>query len=300
MKIAVTGGTGFVGRSLLDLALGQGHEINALARRPQEGRRGIEWVQGDLANTDALTDLVTDAEAAVHVAGVVNAPDAAGFEEGNVRGTANLLDAAHRKGLSRFVFVSSLSAREPDLSDYGGSKARAEELVRSSGLDWTIVRPPAIYGPRDTEMLELFKAAKWGIVPTPKEGRASVIHVDDLSRLLLALLPGSDGLTGQTVEPDDAREGGWPHDELARAIGAAVGRRPVVIGLSRPVLETAARIDQFFRGARAKLTLDRARYFSHPDWVVGKRPSQDLWQPQIETREGLKATADWYREQGWL
>lgn len=302
MTIAVTGGTGFVGQALIEHALAEGQEIRALARRPQEAREGVEWVAGDLADTAALSRLVEGARAVIHVAGVVNAPDPAGFEHGNVTGTQNLAEAALGAGVSRFVFVSSLSAREPGISAYGASKHRAESHVQGSALDWTIVRPPAIYGPRDKEMLELFRAAKWGFVPTPKDGKASVIHVEDLARLLLALLPGGEHVTHRTFEPDDGKHGGWAHDELARAIGWAMGRQPRVLGLSRKTMELGARIDMAVRRGRAKLTLDRASYFSHPDWVVshGSRVPQEIWRPGIDTHEGLRATAQWYREAGWL
>ena len=302
MRIALTGGTGFVGQTLIDLALSGGHSLICLARSPQKPKEGVTWVQGDLADKRALATLVGDADLVIHVAGVVNAPDAKGFAQGNVTGTLNLVEACVSASLSRFVFVSSLSAREPRLSDYGASKARAEKLVKASGLDWTIVRPPAIYGPRDTEMLELFRAAKWGVVPTPKEGRASVIHVRDLGRLLLALMPGGEGVTGHVFEPDDGKCGGWDHYELARAIGWAMGRRPRILALSRKTMERAAKVDMFFRRKKAKLTMDRAAYFSHPDWVVGVggKVPRTLWQPRIETREGLKVTAGWYREQGWV
>ncbi|MEZ5734786.1 MAG: NAD(P)-dependent oxidoreductase [Novosphingobium sp.] len=302
MTVAVTGGTGFVGQSVIDRALAEGQEILALARKPQERRDGVTWVAGDLADSAALSRLVDGAQQVVHIAGVVNTPDPAGFEQGNVAGTLNLVEAAVAAGVRRLVFVSSLSAREPAISAYGASKHRAERLVKASGLDWTIVRPPAIYGPRDREMFELFRAAKWGFVPTPREGKASLIHVEDLARLLLALLPGGEHVTHRSFEPDDGKRGGWGHDELARAIGWAVGRRPLVLGLSRQTMERAARLDMALRRKRAKLTLDRVGYFSHPDWVVshGSRVPHEIWRPRIETREGLKATAAWYREQGWL
>jgi uncharacterized protein YbjT (DUF2867 family) len=302
MKLAITGATGFVGQALLELALNEGCEVAALARRKQKPREGVEWVAGDLAAPDALRAMMRHADAVIHVAGVVNAPDRAGFEAGNVTGTLNVIEAAKAAGVSRLVHVSSLSAREPHLSDYGASKARAEKLVRASGLDWTMVRPPAIYGPRDTEMLELFKVSRFGFVPVPQEGRLSVIHVEDLARLLLALVPGGEAVTGHSFEPDDGRMNGWSHHELARAIGWAMGGRPRVIGLSPAALHRAARADRFLRRSRAKLTPDRAAYFSHPDWVVshGARPPHELWQPRIETREGLKATARWYRENRWV
>lgn len=303
MTIAITGATGFVGQSLLDRAVKAGHEVRALTRREQPARNGVEWVRGDLDDRKALLRLCKGAETVIHVAGVVNAPDAAGFEAGNVTGTLNVISAARRQGVPRLVHVSSLSAREPDLSVYGASKARAEKLVMASGIDWTIVRPPGIYGPRDTEYLEMFRLARWGLLPVPpKEGRSSLIHVDDLARLLLALVPAAEAVSHQVFEPDDGRPQGWNHYELARAIGWAVGRRPWVIHLSRASLERVARADRFVRRHKAKLTLDRVGYMSHPDWVVtsGAHPPAALWRPKISTRDGLKATAEWYRANDWL
>lgn len=302
MNLALTGGTGFVGQALVDVALDEGHAISALARREQAPRAGLSWVAGDIADADALAAMMRGADAAIHVAGVVNAPDAAGFERGNVEGTRMVLDAAKAAGVDRFVFVSSLSAREPDLSEYGVSKARAERLVAQSGLDWTMVRPPAIYGPRDREMLELFRAAKWGVVPIPARGRLSVIHVEDMARLLLALAGGGEESRGAVIEPDDGTVQGWSHREFARLIGSAVGRRVLSAPLPRAAMMLAARADRLLRGDGAKLTPDRVSYFSHPDWVVSEeaRASADLWQPRIATPEGLRQTADWYRERRWL
>ncbi len=302
MTIAVTGATGFVGQCLLDLAEEQGIPVQALARQPQADRKGVSWYAGDLLNPKALSRLCRGTEAVIHVAGLTTAVHPAEFEASNVAGTMAAIEAALKAGVPRFVFVSSLSAREPGLSAYGASKARAEKLVRASGLDWTIVRPPTIYGPRDKDVFELFRSAKWGVMPMPREGHQSVIHVQDLARLLLALIPGGEAVTHKLFEPDDGRTGGWAHRELAAAIGHAVGRRPKVIGLSPKALEWAAKADGALRGAKAKLTLDRAGYMSHPDWVVshGRRPPQALWRPKVDTRSGLRATAQWYREAGWL
>jgi nucleoside-diphosphate-sugar epimerase len=302
VTIAITGGTGFVGQALVDAASAQGLEVRALARRPQQARQGVAWVAAAVDNREALSRLVGSAEAVIHVAGLTRARHPSEFEAANVAGTLALIEAALAAGVPRLVLVSSLSAREPGLSAYGASKARAERLVKASGLDWTIVRPPAVYGPRDADMFELFRAARWGVVPTPREGRASLIHVDDLSRLLLALLPGGEGVSHHSFEPDDGKRGGWTHYELARVIGWAVGRRPKVIGLSKKTMEWAAKADGMLRGEKAKLTLDRVGYMTHPDWVVslGSRVPAALWRPRIETREGMKATAKWYREAGWL
>jgi UDP-glucose 4-epimerase len=300
--IAVTGGTGFVGQAVIGQACKQGLKLRALARREQAACEGVEWVRGDLADRAALAQLVDGADAVLHIAGVVNTPDPMGFHLGNVTGTEALVEAAQAAGVGRFVFVSSLAAREPKLSKYGQSKRHAEDVVQASGLDWTIVRPPAIYGPRDREILDMFKAAKWGVVPMPPPGRTSIVHVDDLARLLLELVPARESASRRIFEPDDGREGGWTHARLGRAIGRAVGKSVWVPSLPRPLLSGAARLDRLMRGKRAKLTPDRVGYMCHPDWVSrpDKAPPRELWRAEIPTRDGLIATAAWYRQEGWL
>ena len=302
MTIAITGATGFVGQAVLEQAATHGLPIRALVRKPQPPRAGVEWIEGDLDDTAALNRLVERADAVIHIAGVVNAPDAAGFTAGNVAGTLNVVTAAMLAGTPRFVQVSSLSAREPQLSIYGASKLKGEKVVMASPLDWTVVRPPAVYGPRDREMLELFRFAKAGVVPLPPHGKMAVIHVDDLARLLLALVPGGEDVSHLLFEPDDGHPGGWTHKSFARAIGWAVGKRITPLPLPAFALRAAARGDRLLRRASAKLTEDRVGYMCHPDWTVRDemRPPVARWTPQIGTREGLKATAKWYREAGWL
>jgi len=301
MRLAITGGTGFVGSHLIDKALAAGHEVVALTRRDQPPRDRLLWVRGDLQDRDALEQLVADADALIHVAGVITGQSAAAFEKGNVQGTLAMLAAATAGGVRRFVHVSSLAAREPRLSLYGASKARAEELVHGSGLDWAIVRPPAVYGPGDRETLELFRMAKLGVMLMPPKGRVSVIHADDLADLLLALAD-ADAPSNILIEADDGKPSGWTHREFARALGQAVGTRPAIVSSPGILLRLAARADQLLRRDKAKLTVDRAAYFSHRNWVVelkrGAPP--ELWRPKIETKRGLKDTADWYRAEGWL
>ncbi len=299
--LAVTGGTGFVGSHLLRIARGRGHHVRALTRRVQPPEDGVTWVEGALDRPESLAKLCAGADAVVHVAGAINASDRAGFEAVNAGGTAALVKAAQASGLTRFIHISSLSAREPELSDYGWSKAESERIVAASGLDWTIIRPPAVYGPGDRETLELFRMAERGFVALPPDGRFSVIHVDDLCRLILDLLPAQESC-GCTYEPDDGVPGGWAHRHFARTLGRIFGKRATTVAMPRLVMHGAARIDGIFRRGGAKLTPDRARYFCHPDWVASaeRRPPSDLWQPQVRTVTGLRATADWYREQGWL
>ncbi|MBU3078625.1 SDR family oxidoreductase [Sphingomonas quercus] len=299
--LALTGGTGFVGGNLIPLAVGKGFAVRALTRRPQVPRDGVVWIPGSLDDPDALARLCRGADAVIHVAGTINATDRAGFEAGNVRGTMAMIRAARAEQVRRFIHVSSLAAREPDLSDYGRSKRRSERVVAASGLDWTIVRPPAVYGPGDREMLELFRMARRGLVPLPPGGRLSVIAAGDLCRLLLALIDAPRTI-GETYEPDDGQPGGWSHREFAQALGAAFGRRVRALSLSSGLLKAGARIDRLLRRDGAKLTADRVRYFCHPDWVAraDHHPPMSVWHPATPTPVGLRATADWYQAAGWL
>jgi uncharacterized protein YbjT (DUF2867 family) len=294
--IAVTGATGFVGTALLNHALAAGHQVRALARRAQAPQDGVTWIAGDLASP---RDLMQGADALIHVAGVVNAPDRAGFAAGNTDGTRTILAAATLAGVARFVHTSSLAAREPDLSLYGWSKAQAEALVQDAPLAWTIVRPPAIYGPGDLDQLDLYRLAARGLALLPPRGRLSLLAVDDLARLLLALATGDAPRT--IHEADDGTEG-WTHEAYARAIGAAVGRRVLPIHLPRLALSLAARADRAWRGDKARLTADRVTYFCHPDWTIdpARRPAPSLWEPRIDTTVGLAETARWYRAHGLL
>ncbi len=300
MTLAVTGGTGFVGRRLLDLAAERGLAIRALTRRPQSPSGKVTWIEGALDDPASLAELVRGADAVIHIAGLISGTRAA-FEAVNIGGTQAVVDAAAAQKVRRFIHISSLSAREPDLSDYGRSKAGSEAVVTASALDWTIIRPPAIYGPGDRETLELFRMARRGIVALPPRGHFSVIHVDDLCRLILDSIAAPDSY-GRTYEPDDGREGGWEHRLFARTLGRAFGRSALPVSMPQPVMQVASRLETLLRGDKAKLTADRVRYFCHPDWVVtaDRRPPSALWQPAIDTRQGLADTARWYLDQGWL
>ena len=298
MRIAVTGGTGFVGSRLIEALKAAGNDIKALTRRPM-ANGGVDWIAGSLEDPTALQRLAAGADAIIHVAGVINA-DEAGFEAGNVQGTAAVIAAAKAAKVPRFVHVSSLAAREPDLSRYGGSKARSEALVQESGRDCTIVRPPAVYGPGDKETLELFRMAARGLVLLPPEGRLSLIHADDLARLLTALAEAKS--PPALSEPDDGKPGGWTHRELGLALGEAVGRNVFTLSIPRAAVRLGALLDGLVRRGKAKLTPDRAAYFCHPDWVADPAlaPPAMLWKAAIETRDGLRATAEWYRKSGLL
>ncbi|QKG70108.1 NAD-dependent epimerase/dehydratase family protein [Erythrobacter mangrovi] len=303
MTIALTGATGFVGQAVLDAAGREGIPVRALTRREQAPREGIDWVEGSLSDPASLAALCQGSDAVIHVAGLTNTPDPAQFELANVAGTESLIAAAKQTKTRRFIFVSSLSAREPQLSLYGASKARAETIVEASGLDWTIVRPPGVYGPRDVDYLEMFRSAKYGFVPLPPRGASSIIHVDDLARLLLTLVDAQPALVRrQMFEPDDGREGGWSHKELAGAIGAAVGRRVFAPHLPKSLMTFGAHLDALLRKDKARLTVDRVDYMVHPNWVArsAKRVPPAVWTPRVAGEEGLARTAEWYRAEGLL
>ena len=311
MIVALTGATGFLGGAVLERLLAEGHGVRALTRRPQPERTGVTWIAGDLADGDALGSLVAGVDAVIHVAGAINAPTRAAFHAANADGTRMLAERAKAASVARFVLVSSLSAREPQLSDYGWSKREGERMLDAVGghgtddrnLDWTIVRPPAIYGPGDREMLEMFQMAARGLVMLPPAGRLSIIHADDLARLLVALADrGSNETRHRTYEVDDGTPGGLTHIGFAHALGRAVGRRVWPLPMPRFALTLAARGDRLVRGDKAKLTPDRVRYFCHPDWVAAqdRHVPATLWRPEIGAAEGLAATVAAYRSKGWL
>jgi nucleoside-diphosphate-sugar epimerase len=282
------------------MALAEGYDLRALTRGWKPPEDEIVWVDGALDRNDSLLKLCSGADAVIHIAGLINGSRSA-FDKVNVWGTAAVIDAARKAGVRRFIHISSLAAREPDLSDYGRSKAKSERLVAASGLEWTIIRPPAVYGPGDKETFELFKMARRGLVALPPAGRLSVIHVQDLCRLILAVIDEPDTLT-ETYEPDDGREDGWEHSHFAQTLGRVFDKSTRTVAMPKLVLKGAAIADRLFRRDQAKLTPDRVSYFCHPDWVAAPRrhPPAALWKPEIRTQNGLRETADWYRTQGWL
>jgi nucleoside-diphosphate-sugar epimerase len=299
--LAVTGGTGFVGSTLITLARAEGWHIRALTRQHRVAEDGLTWIEGTLDQADRLTLLAQGSDAIIHVAGVTNAPSREAFEAGNVSGTLNMVEAAKTAGVERFIHVSSLAAREANLSNYGWSKAKAESIVAASGLDWTMVRPPGVYGPGDKDMLDVFKVARYGWLPMPPTKRMSWIEVSDLGRCLLSVIPYTDA-TAMTYEVDDGRENGWSTESFGKAIGWAVDTPVTVLQMPKLMLRIGARLDRLFRRDGAKLTKDRVSYMCHPDWTIdtSRRPPKTVWLPQISTRAGLKSTALAYRAVGWM
>ncbi len=302
--LAITGATGFVGEHVLNMAVRDGFQVRALTRKRQDDRPHVAWVRGSLSDPASLRQLCEGSDAIIHIAGVVNAPTRELFEAGNVAGTMGLVEAAKQSGVRRLIHVSSLAATLPKLSIYGDTKAKAEKIVSASGLDWTIIRPPWVYGPGDRDTLDMFKTVKYGFVPLPpnKNAKISVIHVEDLARALLVIIAENDDLTAQLFEIDDGKLGGWTHHSFAKAIGWAFDKDIRTIAVAKNLLEFGVKADRLLRRGKAKLTQDRVNYFCHDDWTVNpiKRLPPEIWKPQIESRQGLKDTARWYRSNDWL
>src|SRR5690606_35594370 len=194
-RVAVTGATGFIGRRHVHRLLADGVAVTALSRRraPDLDRSGAAVVVGSLEDAGALSQLVEGADAVVHAAGAVRARTSQQFVETNAGSTRRLIYAAARlRPPPRLLLLSSLAAREPMLSPYAASKRAAEDALaqEARGLWWLALRPPAVYGPGDRATLPLFRAMKRGLLPVPADGsgRFSLIHVDDLTAAIVALI----------------------------------------------------------------------------------------------------------------
>ena len=309
---AITGGTGFIGSRLIRLLRDDGWTVRAMMRRhdPAISAMGVEIIAGDLGDVPALRRLVAGADWVVHVAGVVRASHARTFREVNVQGTADLIAAcvAVAPG-SRFLHVSSLSAREPTLSPYAASKSRGEQVVREclAGRRPLIVRPPAVYGPGDKVTLPLFQQLERGFLIAPwcwrRRCRFSLIHVDDLARFIAALLrhgPERD----EPLEPDDGAPAGYGWEDLAK-LAATVLERPVrLFRLPRWIFATLAlpvELLSRLRGRLPELSRDKVAELFHLDWVCGSAGLDGLdWHPRVRFQNGFAATAAWYKRAGCL
>ncbi|MGD8439538.1 MAG: NAD-dependent epimerase/dehydratase family protein, partial [Holophagae bacterium] len=242
--VAVTGGTGFVGSHLVETLCAAGLRPRVLVRDPERPRwiaaADVEWVAGDLDDDDALDRLVQDAGTVIHLAGVVRAGRAVAFDRGNRVGTANLVDAVGRRAPdARVVHVSSLAAMGPSpdrtgkgpgdspapISAYGRSKLGAERAIAElAGRNrWCVLRPPAIYGPRDTDVLEFFKMASRGVALVPAGERwLTVAYVADVVRAVVAAAAvADDGSVFHLGEPTPRRLDTLLH-ELATVGGVTV------------------------------------------------------------------------------
>src|SRR5262245_31638820 len=304
--IAVTGATGFIGPSLVGALAKRGWKLGLLLRRwsPLPSLAGIEAdvVLGDLLDEAAMKRLVADADAIVHAAGLIKARQDSDFMAINRDGTALLSALAPD---ARIVLLSSLAAREPQLSPYAASKRAAETVVAGRSGAWIAVRAPAVYGPGDRETLAYFRAVARGLALQPRVAgaRLSLIHVADLAEAVALSI--EHPLAASVYEIDDGREGGYSYEDMAAAAAAALGRRAWRLAVPRPVMEAIAQLNalgQALGGPVQILSAGKVNEIFHRDWTVHDRrlAAAVPLSPRYDLASGFRDTILWYRRQNWL
>lgn len=301
--VAVTGATGFIGGALARRLVNLGWRIRVLVRSTSARGRlaGIaaDLVVGDLGDLDSLRRFVYQAEAVVHCAGAVRGASQAYFDRVNVEGVARLVHAAAGEHPApRFLLISSLAAREPRLSAYAASKQRGEEVLAAGGgtLPWMVLRPPAVYGPGDRELLPLFRWMERGIAPVlgSANSRFSLLYVEDLAEAVLRWLVSGTALH-RTFELDDGRPGGYTWTEVADIIGSLHSRSVIPVRVPVLFLRVLAALNLAAArviGYKPILTPGKVRELRHPNWVCDNAAFTGAtgWSPKVSLEEGLRRT----------
>ena len=328
MKVLVTGASGLLGSHVAEKLVQRGDHVRALvrkssARKHLESLRNVELFEGAVEQMDRVREAVDGVDAVVHAAGIVKARNSDEFFAINVGGTSNLVQAARargRGGLRRFVYVSSLTACGPSLDGspvsidqeapnnaYGRSKLAAEKVVLSGRDDVPVVilRPGAIYGPRDAEIFEMFLSIKRGLLPLVAGGEAKGVWVyatDCAAACVRAL--DADVPSGSAYFVDDGCGALTAKQVLADA-ERAMGRRALVrANLPVAVLMAVARgVETFGRLSNRPVMLTREKanmLLQH--WVCSSEATRrELgWRPEVAWQEGVERTVRWYRDNGWL
>lgn len=304
LKIALTGATGFVGRAVVFALLAKHYQVSALVRDLTKANLPFELrsVQGDLQNGAALDDLTKGADVVIHVAGVTGALTRNDFFAANEQGSRAIADAAARNGVKRFVHISSLAAREPELSIYGGSKSAGEAAVETfrAKMSVVILRPPAVYGPGDRGTLPLLRSLtqSFAVIPSSSMSRFSLIYVDDLARIIMEAAGATR--TG-VVELDDGQRQGHDWRELAHIASVSEQKSVAPIFLPKSVaMSVAAIVEAIGRitGRPPFVSPDKIKQLYFADWV-SRGEGWPLKEP-VGFAQGLSMTLDWYRKEQWL
>jgi nucleoside-diphosphate-sugar epimerase len=301
ITVALTGATGFIGNVLLKHLVAQGYRVKALYRPssgpPPNSLDSIAWQAGDLEDVDSLRSLVTNVDAVVHCAGAVRGITLDDFKRTNTEGVARLLKAATEQRVSHFLLMSSLAAREPTLSAYALSKKLGEDILRKYGdkISWSILRPPAVYGPGDREMQPLLKLIKRGFVPVVggKKGRFSLLYVDDLAAAVSSLLRSNSAQQGQLFELHDGHPDGYTWQEIASIATYLNGKAPRCFSIPRILMQIVGLTNVSLArlvGYQPMLTPGKVRELFHPNWVCDNAEitSAINWQPQVMFQDGMK------------
>jgi nucleoside-diphosphate-sugar epimerase len=307
-RIAVTGGTGFIGAVLIDQLLEEGVAVRAMARDARRLKRAgdIEVVEGDLENVAALEALAKGADAVLHLAGETHARTEQDYARINVAGAERAAAAAARAG-ARFVHASSLSARQPETSPYARSKYDSESAVaKASGGNYLALRLPAIYGPGDLVTLPYFKLVKSGFnfePATETPAKASLLFVEDAAGALLAA--ATKGAIGAVYEVEDDAPDGRYWSEIGDALSDVFGNTITQFRIPKPavaLLHEGVRAAESIFGKTPSIRQGQVNELFHPDWVARENlfGRATGWRPKTPLKEGFAKAVRWYQEQGLL
>lgn len=304
--IALTGATGFIGSMVARQLVANGFKVQALTRTTSDrsclsGIR-VHWVEGALEDVDSLRRLVSGVDAVVHCAGAVRGATRDHFKRINVDGVARLVHAAaEQHPLPRFLFISSLAARQPDVSLYAASKKECETVIAENAgrMTWVGLRPPAVYGPGEKEMLPLFRWMARGVafVLGSGHGRFSMLYVDDLAEAICKWLLKVDCPRG-VFELHDGHPKGYSWQDVIDTVGRLNAKRVRCVYVPVPVVLGLAKLNLFAArmfGYEPMLTPYKVRELNHPDWVCDNTALARAtgWIPHVSLEEGLRRTLDY-------
>ncbi len=317
-SVLITGANGFVGRHLLEKGLKDGYKVYAAVRKTSDissiAHLDVTVLRLDYqlyANLKSVLSEHGPFDFVVHNAGVTEAIDLQAYRKGNVELTGNLIKAL-QGGLvkSNFVYISSLAARGPNyqgkddpISDYGISKSEAEAVVKSSGINFVIVRPTAVYGSGDAAFFELVKLMKYGISLSigSKDQKLTFIHGHDLARFIFHAAP----YTGKTFYGHDGNVLG--QKELLNAIKSGLGKKSVLsvhipTGLVRNI---SLLVNMFYNKVLGKswhYNPPKIRELLATDWTIHQTEDQGLleFEPIYTLEKGFQEAINYYKEKNWL